>query len=231
MTHSTPAQLMHRTLLAGLPREVADELAAACRIRELVADEVLALRGGSVDGIVAVYRGYMKAQATADHGSTFLLDLLQEGDWIGAAPWLCGEPRHFDIVAMTEATVLLVNGALLSKTLERWPLAYRNLAMLVGERLLRLLNQHRMNALSDGPGRLACRLTEFVDRLGVAGPAGQVTIPFRLSQEEIAQLVGITRESAGRHLREWQRAGWIEPGYARLVIRDREALRRMAAGS
>jgi CRP-like cAMP-binding protein len=66
---------------------------------------------------------------------------------------------------------------------------------------------------------------------GQAASGGGLSLPFSLSQEEMGQLVGITRQAVGRCLRTWARAGWVDLGYTRIVIRNPEALAALAAGT
>jgi CRP-like cAMP-binding protein len=70
----------------------------------------------------------------------------------------------------------------------------------------------------------------LLDRHGCTAPDGGLTLPFRLSQEELGQMVGITREAVGRFLRAWEREGLVDLAYAQLVVRRREALEQRSLG-
>lgn len=69
------------------------------------------------------------------------------------------------------------------------------------------LNQLRVNSLADAEVGLAFRLSTLIAEHGEAHPNGGVALPFRISQEELGQPIGVTREAVGRCLRKWERAG------------------------
>lgn len=76
------------------------------------------------------------------------------------------------------------------------------------------------------PGaRLAGLLLELVDEFGEpVGPDGARCLRFRLTQVDLARIVGLSRETTSRLLTEFRRAGWVTRGRGLLVVRDRQAL-------
>ena len=74
---------------------------------------------------------------------------------------------------------------------------------------------------------LALRLSNLLVRHGEPAADGGCMLPFRLSQEDLGSLIGVTREAVGRVLRKWANEGWVDLGYARMVVRDPGALRRL----
>jgi CRP/FNR family transcriptional regulator, cyclic AMP receptor protein len=81
------------------------------------------------------------------------------------------------------------------------------------------------------PNRLAQRLLVLADLYGRDAADGGVRISLQLSQTELGQMMGTTRESVNRHLQAWRRRGWIGLDRGSVVIRDRDALQdRVDAG-
>jgi CRP-like cAMP-binding protein len=95
----------------------------------------------------------------------------------------------------------------------------RNAALVIAGRYDRSLEQLRARSFLDVEATLALRLTRLLDAHGVANPGGGRALPFRISQEELGQLIGATREAVGRSLRAWEKRGWVDLGYAHLVVR------------
>jgi CRP/FNR family cyclic AMP-dependent transcriptional regulator len=74
--------------------------------------------------------------------------------------------------------------------------------------------------------RLAKRLADLAEKYGEKLADGSLRISFKLSQQEIGELVGATRESANKQIKSWEQAGLLTQQSGHLVIRDPEALRQ-----
>ena len=85
----------------------------------------------------------------------------------------------------------------------------------------------RARSFLDAELALALRLSNLLVRHGEPAADGGCMLPFRLSQEDLGSLIGVTREAVGRVLRKWANEGWVDLGYARMVVRDPGALRRL----
>jgi CRP-like cAMP-binding protein len=85
-------------------------------------------------------------------------------------------------------------------------------------------------AFLDVPSRLARSLLDLATRFGERrrAPASGIYIALKLSQQELGDLVGATRESVNKHLKDWTRQGYIELQAGRMVISDIESFRRIA---
>jgi CRP-like cAMP-binding protein len=218
-------------LFRGVPGDELEALARRCVVRKQAAGSVLFLRESRTLGVHGVFDGYLKMVAFSAEGHGFLLDVLGPGDWAGFAVVLRDDPRHFDLQADVDSTVVFLDATPLNALLGRHPEIYRNVALIIAERFLAALDMLRAGSLLDAAGSLAYRLTRMLVAHGQAAPGGGLSLPFPLSQEEMGQLVGITRQAVGRSLRKWARAGWVDLGYARIVIRNPEALAALATGS
>ena len=83
------------------------------------------------------------------------------------------------------------------------------------------------SAFLTGPARLAKRLLILASLHGRSVEVGKLEL--RISQAELARFLGITRQIVNQHLSDWRRHGWVELGRSRIVIRNAEALRQVAA--
>jgi len=95
------------------------------------------------------------------------------------------------------------------------------------ERLRSTISLYEDVAFLSSAARLAKRLLHLT-----AGPGGQPngTLELTISQSDLARFLGTSRKLVNRHLRDWKGRGWIAVARARLCIRDRHALHRLATG-
>ena len=96
---------------------------------------------------------------------------------------------------------------------------------LLCDRLRRTTQLFEDAALQDVPVRLAKQLSALAERQGI--DAGETVA---ISQAELAQTLGVSREIVSRHLGVWREAGLVELGRGRIRIRDRAPLHRIVAG-
>lgn len=212
-----------------LPSARLDELSRRCTVRTLSAGSFLHFRLDETRGVHGLRTGFLKAFAYSEEGRGFLADIVCPGDWFGFAPLLLGSRRHFDLRAETESTLVGIDASVLETVLSRHPEVYRHIALVIAERFELALDQLRANSLLDVERGLAFRLSRLFAAHGRPDPGGGLVLPFRLSQEELGQLIGATREAVGRCLRGWEADGWIDLGYAQLVIRKPEVLAALVA--
>jgi CRP/FNR family transcriptional regulator len=83
-------------------------------------------------------------------------------------------------------------------------------------------------AFLDVAGRLAKKLLELAVTHGVARPAGGTLIDLPITQEELANMIGVTRESVNRNLSDFRRMGLVQNQGRKLIIREPDRLRRRA---
>jgi CRP/FNR family cyclic AMP-dependent transcriptional regulator len=81
---------------------------------------------------------------------------------------------------------------------------------------------------TDVPGRVAKQLLDLADRFGVPGTSGAVRVEHGLTQEELAQLVGASRETVNKSLADFATRGWLRLDSRAVILLDRERLARRA---
>jgi CRP-like cAMP-binding protein len=207
-----------------LPAEDLEALARRSSLHRLDRGEVLALRTAPGPGVYGVVEGFVKAVAHSARGRTFLADIIGPRRFVGFAAALLGGERSMDLRASTDCEVVFVPAQAIDALLALHPALARGIAVLIAQRLQLALEQLRANTFLDAAGGLALRLSRLLEAHGEPAPEGGLTLPFDISQEELGQLIGVTREAVGRCLRLWAHEGWVELGYARLVVRRPEAL-------
>jgi CRP-like cAMP-binding protein len=134
-----------------------------------------------------------------------------------------------DARAMEESLVYALDSLVFWTLLESRPALARRLLELMARRLRRSDQNSQDLIFFDAPTRLARRLLELAEEHGEqVGSTQQVRITVRVTQEEIAQLVGVTRSSANRLVSSFAGRGWIDWNDGNPIILHPEALLRRA---
>lgn len=220
-----------RSLLAGaplfadLPEDEQARLAALLRRRPYARGATIFLRGDPGASLFLIESGRVKITLTSDEGKEVVLALLGPGDVFGELSLLDGEPRSADAVALEPCQLLLLAREDVLRVLESRPRVALNLLAVLARRLRRD-NQLVQDVTSlDVPARLARALLTLAEGQGRPGQGG-VAIEARLTQSELAAMVGATRESVNKWLGFYARQGLIRRERGRLVVLKPEALRR-----
>ena len=228
-TYGTPSTLTQ--LLADVPlfstldeREQA-ELGARLRRRRYRKGEMVFLRGDPGQDLYLVESGSVKIGLTTADGKELTLALLGPGEFFGELALLDGEPRSSDAVVMEPSQFLLLKRSDFLQFLDQHPrVAHRVMEVL--SRRLRDNNQLVQDAaFFDIAARLARVILRLADSVGQPDGDG-VIIGRRLTQNELAGMVGSTRESVNKWLMEYERQGMIERRNGLIRVLKPEALQR-----
>lgn len=216
---------------APLFRELDDEAAAALRASmvevQLGRGEVLFREGDTGDRVYVVIDGKVKLGRTSSDGRENLLALLGPGQMFGELSLFDPGPRSATVTAVTDTVLLsLANEDMLTWLTGR-PEVARGLLLQLGQRLRRSNDTLADLVFSDVPGRVAKALLDLSTRFGVPSEEG-VRVVHDLTQEELAQLVGASRETVNKALADFAGRGWLRLEQRSVVILDLERLRRRA---
>jgi CRP/FNR family cyclic AMP-dependent transcriptional regulator len=219
------AALAQMPLFAELQRDDLARLGAGLRRRRYAKGAAICWQGDPGTTLFLIESGWVKIVATSPDGQEAVLNLLGPGDFFGDLALLDGKPRSAGAVAAEESHLLLLERDAFVGAIEESPrLALGLLAALAG-RLRYDVEMLADTSFLDVSGRLArvlLRLATAPDR--PAGPA--MTIPIRLTQAELAALIGATRESVNKWLKAYEAQGIIRRRGARLTILRPEELRK-----
>jgi CRP-like cAMP-binding protein len=194
--------------LAGLDPNVIYALSCQLRQLQIPRGEVVYSQNDSADDLHVIVTGKIKICCHTADGREQLLAIRGPGDILGAVSVLDRGPRTATAMAVTDVcTAVVDNDMLQSWMVERPQIAQQFLRFMAGR--LRLANNHLLDIIFDDvPGRVAKELLHLAQRFGTqSGETWQVT--HDLTQTEIAQLVGATRESVNKALCDFVQRGWI----------------------
>jgi CRP-like cAMP-binding protein len=214
-------------LFRGLNPKERSELAARARMRNFRAGETIFLMGASGDSMMAVLDGNVRISVPSPEGKEIVLAIIQPGEVFGEIAVLDGKERTAEAAAMTDCTLAVLERRDVLAFLESNPTGWPRLVDLLCARLRHSDRQIAEMAFLQLPVRLAKALLRMADMAaGLAGARAGARI--RLTQRELGNIVGMTRESVNKCLREWQRKGIIRIEDNAIIIVKRDELEEVA---
>jgi CRP-like cAMP-binding protein len=216
--------LIHREFLRTLPESLTRDLEARALLRRFGDGDVVFRRGDPAHGFFGVRSGRIQVLGRGARGREFVLTVLAPGEWFGELSLFDDLPRTHDNIALGDCELWFVPKRDFRALLQDHPEYYAHFAELLSHRVRMLFGFLEDAALLDLPARLAKRILELAGDHGEAGEGEDVALDLHLPQESLANMVGARREAVGRHLKRFEREGWIRLSYGRLVVCDRSGL-------
>ncbi len=209
-------QLRRIPVFAGLSDAALDALAAGMVLKRLAPGEVLVEEGADGGSAFAVLSGRLKVSTLA-LGQPVALNIVGPGTLIGELALLDPNPRSASAVALDPVRVLVLHRRDLLPFLRAHPDAALSM-MAALARQIRQLSEDLAAQAAPLPDRLRRALEDLADRFGLDTPQGRL-IDVALSQGELGQLVGASRESVNKQLRIWREEGRVSMDGGYLVLR------------
>ena len=191
--------------------------------------ELIAARGDPPEEWIACAKGAVRVSSTSISGKQITLTYVEPGIWFGDVAIFDGDRRTHDAYAHGECTILCVAKADFRKILAAHVELYEAMLRLHARRIRQLFGL--VEDLNTLPlrARLAKQLLHLVRSYGIASlsNAQEMRIGLHLAQEELAQLLGASRQRVNQELKAMERDEIIriEPGG--LIVRKRDALLRI----
>lgn len=222
------AVLAGHPILRHLQRDDLKRLAATAHLARHTRGTVIFQKGDPGSSMMAVIRGRVKICTFSPDGRELLLNIIDQGGIFGEVAILDGRPRTADAVALEETDLLILERSQFLPFLAGNPEALSRLLAALCQKL-RQTSAHLEDALlREAPSRLASGLLRLAETFGRPGPGG-ITLTLKLSQQQIGNLIGASRESVNKCLAEWTRAGHVAMEGGFIVIRDRALLQEIAS--
>lgn len=202
-------------LFAELPEERLQQLAQMVRRRTYHRGETIFHKGDPGTGLYIITGGQVKVVLPSESGEEAVLAVLEANDFFGELALFDGLPRSATVVAVTNTEVLILHRDDFLGFVTRNPEAAIACFAALSRRL-RATDELIEDAIFlDVPGRLAKRLLDLAERHGRRTERG-LEIDLKLTQQDLAAMVGATRESVNKHL------GWMRDH--RLIQLDRQRI-------
>lgn len=200
--------LRRAPLFAALDDEQAAELRASMSEVTLARGDALFHEGDQGDRLYVVTEGKVKLHRTSPDGRENMLAVLGPGELIGELSLFDPGPRTATASALTEVKLLGLGHGDLQPWLNARPEVATALLRAVARRLRKTNDQMSDLVFSDVPGRVARALLDLSRRFGVQSEEG-IHVVHDLTQEELAQLVGASRETVNKALADFAGRGWL----------------------
>jgi CRP-like cAMP-binding protein len=219
--------LRQSKLFSALDDEAATALRASMAETRLRRGEVLFHEGDEGDRLYVVTDGKVKLGRTSSDGRENLLAVLGPGQMFGELSLFDPGPRSATVTAVTDTTFMSLSHEDLLRWLEGRPVVARGLLAQLAGRLRKANDVAADLVFSDVPGRVAKALLDLSSRFGRVADDG-VHVHHDLTQEELAQLVGASRETVNKALADFASRGWLRLEARSVVLMDVERLKRRA---
>ncbi|MBI5543851.1 MAG: Crp/Fnr family transcriptional regulator [Deltaproteobacteria bacterium] len=191
--------------------------------RQYPRESVIVSQEDRGDALFVVCSGKVKVVLYGRSGREVILSVFKPGDFFGEMSLLDNQPRSANVIALESSTLLVIERRSFADQLANHP----NLALGVLAELSRRLRRADAIignlALLDVYGRVARYLRELAKTEGEP-ESGSVVIRQRPTQQEIASMIGTSRETVSRALSEFQRRGFLELSGRRIILRASFAL-------
>jgi CRP-like cAMP-binding protein len=214
--------LQRSPLFRGLAPAVLERIAALATQRGYRRGEVLFRSGDAGDALLGVVSGRIRISTGSASGREIFLNIMEPGDTFGEIALLDGGPRTATATAIEAAELVSLRRGPLFELLEREPRTALELLRLCGERLRWTSGLLEDSVFLDAPARLAKRLLSLGELHGEKSAAGY---RIRISQEELASFLGVSRQAVNEQLQEWKGRGWVALGRGSVTVQDAAALK------
>jgi CRP-like cAMP-binding protein len=216
-------------VFSGLPEEERERLGRLLRSRRYARGEVIFLEGDQGTALCLIAEGRIRIQLTGTDGREVVINVYGPGEIFGEMALLDGEPRSADAIAQDASRVFWLQREDFAAFLDNHPRAAMTMLASLSRRLRHTTRVVQDATFRDVPARLARVLLDLA-RNGQPVAQG-IRIESRLTQGELAAMVGASRETVNRALRGFEQRGLIGWEASRIIILKPDQLRARAEGA
>ncbi len=221
------AVLIRAGILQGVPPATAKDLIQQLNVVEFPRGHIIYSTGDLGDRLYIVITGKVKIGRRSAHGREKLLTIIGPSDMFGVLSMFDPGPRTATATAITAVSAATMGRDALDSWIAHRPEIAEQLLRVLARRLRRTNDQLTDLIFTDVPGRVAKELLGMAQRFGTTEPEG-MRVTHDLTQEEIAQLVGASRETVNKALNDFVHRGWVRWDGKSVLILDAERLARRA---
>ncbi|MCW1384384.1 Crp/Fnr family transcriptional regulator [Novosphingobium sp. KCTC 2891] len=216
--------LTSQSLFADCERDELADIIARAQVRAFKAGQPLIAQGDKGDTLYIVLKGLARVSMVAANGREIVLDYAEPGHVLGEIAFLDGGERTASVDAIDPVEALCLSRAAFADIIER----HKGLSLRLLKAMARRLRQNNAVIEADRAYTSGPRLARFLLRLimgGEGADAGsEARLKIALSQGELGNFAGMSREQINRQLSAWADSGIVALKTGRVTILDREAL-------
>lgn len=220
------AQLRSHPFFSHLDDSVFERLFSRAIKRKVKKGTVLFRKGDAGSSLYAVCTGTVRISAPSEQGKDAVFNLISPGEIFGEIALLDGGQRTADAVAVEASELMVLERREVIPLLREHPEFAMKLIEMLCSRLRRTSEQVEDILFLGMSSRLAKALLHLHRQSSGASPVKKISI----TQREISQMIGVSRESANKQLRDWERRKWLKLERGGVIILAPSALKELAAG-
>jgi CRP/FNR family transcriptional regulator/CRP/FNR family cyclic AMP-dependent transcriptional regulator len=213
-------------LFSSLKDEELDAINQVSFVKRYPKDMIILLADEEGDTLFIIIKGKVKITAFSEHGKEVIFSIMNEGDFFGDMSLLDGKPRSASVVAIEDAELCLLRRDDFNRLIEKYPGIALKLLKELTSRLRKADERIESLALLDVSGRIAGILLQFAEENGKRTPDGRVIIRSRPTHQELANMVGTSRETVTRILNQMEHKNYIVMTGKSVTILNMETLKR-----
>ena len=222
------AVLRKHPYFCDLGPEAFDQLCRYAKHSTLKRGATIFSKGDPGNSLIAVISGTIKISVSSAEGRSAILNLIGPGEITGEVSVLDGQPRSADIIANTNCEIFTIDRREFVPFVRSQPALAMKFIELLCARLRWTSDQVEQVILQNLPARLASALLRLTEKHKAVQGGRSIAV----TQQEISEMVGMTRESINKQLRAWAARDWVRLEHGAIVVLKVEPLRALAeAGS
>lgn len=206
-------------VFADVEPDILAGVVAHTRVHTAAPRGVIIERGDPVTGILVVASGQVELSFMTIDGEASILGFLGPPMMVGDAAILDAGPYAVTVTAAPECDYLWIEAGPMLHAMQRSARLSLNVARELARRLRMLARRNEWNLAHSVPVRLARFLVWMADQQ-------HGTRKLHLTQEQLGNLIGVSRETVNKYLRRWAQSGWLVQRGRSIVVLDRERLRQ-----
>jgi CRP/FNR family transcriptional regulator, cyclic AMP receptor protein len=223
-TSSKLAVLRRHPIFCDLDADAFEQLCRYAKPATLKRGATIYSKGDPGNSLYVVISGTAKMSVSSPDGRSAILNLIGPGEIFGEIALLDGRERTADATANTNCEVFIIDRREFIPFMRSQPALAMKFIELLCARLRWTSDQVEQITLQDLPGRLASALIRLTERHKAAQGGRTIAV----TQQEISEMVGMSRESINKQLRAWATRNWVRLEHGAIVVLNIEPLQEIA---
>src|ERR1700733_5664522 len=216
--------LRKHPIFCDLDAAALDQLCRYAKHATLKRGATIVSKGDPGNSLFGVVSGTVKISISSPEGRSAILNLIGAGEIFGEVAVLDGRARTADAIANTNCEIFIIDRREFIPFVRSQPALAMKFIKLLCTRLRWTSHQAEEVILQDLPGRLASALIRLTERHKVAQGGRTIAV----TQQEISEMVGMSRESINKQLRAWASRNWVRLEHGAIVVLNLEPLQEIA---
>lgn len=209
--------MLHRVhMFSDLANSETDILTKHCTTRNYPANSILINEGDDSSSLYVIVEGEVKVFVNDEQGKEAILSIMGEGEYFGELSLIDDAPRSASVMTIKPTKVMIITKADFKRCLNDYPELAFNLIRAMSKQIRALTDSVKNLSLMDVYGRVAHTLLDLADDRD-----GKQVIDQRLTHQDIANMVGASREMVSRILKDLSTGGYITVDKKSITINEK----------